>query len=242
LLTKPILISYIPAKHPCYSTLELVKLYVASGINAIEFGFPSKNPWLDGPLIKRLHEFMRTSGIDYKNSHEIFSEIRSRVNIPVFLMTYSDVVLAVGERQFLVDCKLSGFSGAIIPDMELDRIEGLMNVRFVDIYKDDLKQLRFDYDLFYLRASKAQTGERPVIDEARLTRAIDYLKSNTNAPVISGFGIETEEDITRMMSFGLDGLAISTSILRALEELPLDLVGRKIRSFSSSLKRSYKIL
>jgi hypothetical protein len=44
------------------------------------------------------------------------------------------------------------------------------------------------------------------------------------------------------MSFGLDGLAISTSILRALEELPLDLVGRKIRSFSSSLKRSYKIL
>ncbi len=232
--------SYVPAKHPRYSSLELIKLYQETGVNAIEFGFPSANPWLDGPLIKRFHQLMRSSGIDYRKSFEIFDEIKSSINIPVFLMTYSDVVRGVGENKFLLDCKTHGFSGAIVPDMELGRTEGLMSVKFVDVYKDKLQDLKPDYDLFYLRASQAQTGQKAIIDEDRLKKVVDHLRRSTNSYIISGFGIETEEDTRKMMSYGFDGLAISTSILRAVEKTSLDQVREKIRSFSLAMRESYK--
>ena len=223
--------------HPRFSSLELVRLYEESGVNAIEFGFPSTNPWLDGLLIKNLHEFMRSSGLDYEGSMRIFSEIRSSIGIPTVLMTYSDVVLRVGERKFLSDCKTLGFSGAIIPDMDLGQMEGLTRVKFVDIYKDPLEDLQTDFDIFYLRTGQGRTGQRALVDEDRLKDMVRFLKKKTSSYIIGGFGIETEQDVRKMMSFGFDGLAISTSIIKAIGDQSLDIAREKITRFSSAITR-----
>lgn len=227
--------------HPSHSFKQLVELYQNSGVNAIEFGIPSKNPLLDGSLIQNLHQIMRTSGVNFEKSLEILKSCQDLIKIPVFGMTYSDVVLETGEERFLSECKDAGLAGVIVPDMNVKQVKGIVSVKFVDIYNEEELIQSIGYDVIYLRISRALTGQKSLVDEERIRDTVKRIRKITRSLIVGGFGINSENDIRSMMSLGLDGLAISTSILRAIEELSLEDVSSRIRNFSDIINESYKI-
>jgi tryptophan synthase alpha chain len=215
-------------------------LYQNSGVSVIEFGVPSENPWLDGPTIRKMHHSMLESGIDFWKSLEIFRASKATVSIPAFVMTYSDAVLKVGETVFLSECRKAGFTGVIIPDMEIKPFEGLMTVRFLDVYQEQrLPKGSRNYDIFYLRISQRPTGQSAQVDESQLKKAIMNLRRKTDSLIIGGFGIKTTGEVEEMMSLGFDGLSISTEILRTIDENQLDVASMKTKVFAATINEAY---
>src|ERR1035437_907766 len=110
-----------------YPTLALSKkiskTLIKGGADIIEIQIPFSDPMADGPLIVEACQKSLDNGIQIKDSFELAKFVNKNLKTPVVLMTYANIIIHMGIKNFCVTCKKHGVSGLIVPDLPYDSTE-----------------------------------------------------------------------------------------------------------------------
>ncbi len=244
------LISYIMAGFPNETaTLSTIRGLVKGGADIIELGFPFSDPLADGPVIQNASTVSLEKGIKINKFFNLVKKIRKETDIPLVLMTYTNILYHKGYSKFIRDAKKSGIDGFILPDMSIEEskeyIEAAKNnadtifLISPNTTKERIEKIsKISTGFLYLVAVFGTTGIKTRIKNYTL-KAIRDVKKQTHGkiPIGVGFGVSTPEDVKKYISAGADAVIVGSAYLKLIEKTPQNKLESKIASFTKSLKK-----
>jgi tryptophan synthase alpha chain len=247
------LIAYIMAGFPNEkSTITTVKGLVKGGVDIIELGFPFSDPLADGPVIQNASTISLQKGTNIAKFFSLVRKIRKETNIPLVLMTYTNILYNKGYSKFIAEAKRAGIDGFILPDMSIEESSEYLqtaknNVDTIFLISPNTSKKRIDKiskatsGFLYLVAVYGTTGVKTGIKSYTIN-AIKNVKKQTKGkiPIGVGFGVSTPEDVKKYIKAGADAVIVGSAYLKLIEKTPYSKLESKITSFTKSLKNQTK--
>jgi len=246
------LISYIMVGFPNENaTLSIVRGLVNGGTDIIELGFPFSDPIADGPEIQYASTVSLNKGAKIEKFFGLVKKIRKETNIPLVLMTYTNVLYTHGYTKFMSRVKSAGIDWLILPDMSIEESKeylksakknGLDTIFLVspNTKNDRLKKIaRASTGFLYMVAVFGTTGVQTKIHKY----TIDAIKNTKNVvggklPIGIGFGVSTSADVKKYVSLGVDAVIVGSANLKIIENTPLSELQNKMMEYTKKLKRN----
>ena len=214
-------------------------------VDIIEVGIPYSDPLADGPTIQATSEKALANGMTLDILFEQLNAVKEEISAPIVLMGYYNQVMTFGLEKFLSNCKESGVSGLILPDMPYD------------IYLAQHKELFEKYDQKVTFLITPLTTEKRIKEINEATSGFVYIvsssattgatESNYNEDFLSnvknlgltkphqiGFGISTKADVEKAWSFA-NGAIIGSAFLRVIEKAEGN-ISDAIKNYISKLR------
>jgi len=244
------LISYIMAGYPSEkATLSAVRGLIKGGTDIIELGFPFSDPIADGPTIQMASTESLNKGTKIDNFFSIVKKIRKEAEIPLVLMTYTNILYNQTYQKFIARAREAGIDGLILPDMAIEesneyikaaKSSGMDTIFLVspNTQNERLRKIiKTTSGFLYMVAVFGTTGVQSKIHKY----TIDALKNtkrtaNGKIPVGVGFGISTEKDVQKYVSSGADAVIVGSANIKIMENTPGNKIEKKISSFTRRLK------
>ena len=244
------LIAYIMSGYPDEkSTMVAVSGLVKGGADIIELGFPFSDPLADGPVIQNAGTASLKQGAKTKKFFALVKKIRTQTDIPLVLMTYTNILYRKGYSEFVLEAKRSGIDGIILPDMPVEESEEYLRsarnmVDTIFLISPNTEPARIQKiteasrGFLYLVAVYGTTGIETGINDYTL-RAIKKTKRHAGGkiPVGIGFGVSTPDDVKRYIQAGADAVIVGSVLLELIKKTSRDRLEGKIASFTRSLKK-----
>jgi len=244
------LISYIMAGFPNEkATISTVRGLVKGGVDIIELGFPFSDPLADGPVIQNASTISLEKGTKIAKFFNIVKKIRKETDIPLILMTYTNILYHKGYAKFISEAKKAGIDGFILPDMSIEEskeyLEAAKNMAdTIFLISPNTSNTRIQKiskassGFLYLVAVFGTTGVKTGIKKYTLD-AIKQVKKQTKGriPIGVGFGVSTPEDVKKYIKAGADAVIVGSAYLKLIEKTPQNKLESKITSFTKSLKK-----
>lgn len=244
------LISYIMLGFPNENaTMSTIRGLVKGGVDIIELGFPFSDPLADGPVIQNASSISLEKGTNISKFFNIVKKIRKETEIPLVLMTYTNILHRMGYEKFIKDSKKAGIDGFILPDMSIDESKDYLkaaknNADTIFLISPNTAKSRIEKiskastGFLYLVAVFGTTGVKTGIKNYTL-KAIKNVKRQTKGkiPVGIGFGVSTPEDVRKYVKSGADAVIVGSAYLKLIEKTKPNELESKIMSFTKSLKR-----
>ncbi|WP_406648138.1 tryptophan synthase subunit alpha [Aliisedimentitalea scapharcae] len=222
---KKAFVSYVMAGDPDFETsLDIVKGLPAAGVDIIELGLPFTDPMADGPTIQLAGQRALEAGMTLSRTLELATEFRKTDDTtPIVLMGYYNPIYNRGVETFLSDAKAAGIDGLIVVDLPPEEDDelcipaqnaGLNFIRLATPTTDDNRLprvLQNTSGFVYYVSITGITGAA----EAEATDVgpeVSRIKSQTDLPVIVGFGINTPEK-SRGIASVADGAVVGSAIV-----------------------------
>ena len=229
------LICYVVAGYPDIKTSEhIINSLINGGADIIEIGIPFSDPIADGSTIQDAIQSSLISGTTPDMCLELASRIRKTFpNIPLIIMTYSNILYRKGYIQFAEKAKENGIDGLIIPDIPIEESKeylntmqntGLSTIFLVSPNTSEkrLKMIsRICTGFLYVISVYGTTGERKGFDEYTI-ESIKRVKKVTAAdelPLAVGFGISNPQHVKSMVDAGADAVIIGSAIIKKIKEI-----------------------
>jgi len=249
------LISYIMTGFPNENTtLSIVKGLVKGGADIIELGFPFSDPIADGPVIQNASTVSLNKGAKIEKFFRLVKKIRKATDVPLVLMTYTNVLYTHGYTKFMSRAKSAGIDGLILPDMSIEESDEYLksakknNLDTIFLVSPNTKNerlkkiARVSSGFLYLVAVFGTTGVQTKIHKY----TIDAIKNTKkivgkNLPVGIGFGISTSADVKKYISAGVDAVIVGSANLKIIESTPSSKLENSIALYTKKLKVSTKI-
>ena len=244
------LISYIMAGYPSEkATLCAVRGLIKGGTDIIELGFPFSDPIADGPTIQMASTESLNKGTKIENFFSIVEKIRKESNIPLVLMTYTNILYNQTYQKFISRAKQAGIDGLILPDMAIEESNEYVkaakknNMDTIFLVSPNTENIRLKKIIkstsgfLYMVAVFGTTGVQTKIHKY----TIDALKNTKNTangkiPVGVGFGISTENDVEKYVSAGADAVIVGSANIKIMENTPTNKIQSRIAIFTKKLK------
>src|SRR3970040_2619933 len=244
------LIAYIMVGYPNEkATVSPVRGLMKGGADIIELGFPFSDPLADGPVIQNASMISLDNGIKISRFFNIVKKIRKETDIPLVLMTYTNILYHKGYPKFITEAKKAGIDGFILPDMSIEESkEYLASARRMadtiflvspNTTKSRIEKIaKSSSGFLYLVAVYGTTGVKTGIQNYTL-KAIKAVKKITQGkiPVGVGFGVSTPEDVTKYINAGADAVIVSSAFLKLIEKTPQNKCESSIAAFTKRLKK-----
>lgn len=249
------LICYVVAGYPDIKTSEhIITSLINGGADIIEIGIPFSDPIADGSTIQDAIQSSLISGTTPDMCLELASRIRKTFpNIPLIIMTYSNILYRKGYMQFAEKAKENGIDGLIIPDIPIEESKeylntmqntGLSTIFLVSPNTSEkrLKMIsRICTGFLYAISVYGTTGERKGFDEYTI-ESIKRVKKVTAAdelPLAVGFGISNPQHVKYMIDAGADAVIIGSAIIKKIKEIEdKKLLFNTLNKFIYELKNS----
>ena len=230
---KKAFISFTTAGYPDEDTsLEIIKSVADSGANIHEISFPHAEAQADGPIIQLANIESIKNGINFEKVINIAKKSREyNQDIGLVMMGYLNNIYIYGIDKFAKE--VSGIIDAVIcVDLPEDVIEesqlkealkkeNIALIKLVTPTTSDerIQKLVKDADGFIYSVNVAGiTGVKSAqID--MVNSQISRIKKYTDLPVVSGFGIKTEEDVKVFSKSNADGIVIGSGIVEKIQEV-----------------------
>jgi tryptophan synthase alpha chain len=225
------LICYVVAGYPDIMTSEhIITSLINGGADIIEIGIPFSDPIADGSTIQYAIQNSLISGTTPDMCLELASRIRKTFpNIPLIIMTYSNILYRKGYIQFAQKAKESGIDGFIIPDIPIEEskeyLNSMQNMGMSTIFlvspntaEKRLKMIsRICTGFLYAISVYGTTGERQGFDEYTI-ESIKRVKNITadKLPLAVGFGISNPQHVKYMIDAGADAVIIGSAIIKKI--------------------------
>jgi tryptophan synthase alpha chain len=200
---------------------DIVRAIVAAGADAVEIGIPFSDPVMDGLTIQEASA--RALSLGATPAGVIADAATLGVDVPLVVMTYVNPVVHMGFERFASSLVGAGITGAIVPDMPLDELDGwgdaadAAGVETVLLAApttpDDrlaaicARSRGFVYGVSLLGV----TGERDRLATQAATMG-KRLKAVTDTPVLLGVGISNAEQAVEAASHA-DGVVIGSALM-----------------------------
>jgi tryptophan synthase alpha chain len=247
------LIAYLMAGFPNEnSTFQAIKGLIKGGADIIEIGFPFSDPLADGPVIQNASTKSLKNGTNISEFFNIVKKIRNKTDVPLVLMTYTNILYHIGYSKFIRKAKSAGIDGIILPDMPIEEAEDYLkaakgNVDTIFLISPNTSSSRIkkivksSSGFLYLVAIYGTTGIKSEIKNYTI-KAIKELKKQTKGkiPVGVGFGISKPSDVERYISVGADAVIVGSAFLKLIEDTPQNKIEQRIASFTKSIKQKTK--
>ena len=221
---KKAFVAYVMAGDPNYETgLEVVKGLPAAGVDIIELGLPFTDPMADGSTIQLAGQRALEAGQNLEKTLAYASALRETDDTtPIVLMGYYNPIYSRGVDRFLKEAKAAGIDGLIIVDLPPEedselcipaQAVGINFIRLATPTTDDKrlpKVLQNTSGFVYYVSVTGITGAAAA-QAAEVGPEVARIKSQTDLPVIVGFGIRTPEaaeDIAKIADGAVVGSAI----------------------------------
>lgn len=222
---KKAFVAYVMAGDPDYETsLAVVKGLPAAGVDIIELGLPFTDPMADGPTIQLAGQRALNAGMTVDKTLALATAFRETDDTtPIVLMGYYNPIYSRGVDRFLDEAKAAGIDGLIIVDLPPEedselcipaQAAGLNFIRLATPTTDDNRLprvLQNTSGFVYYVSITGITGSA----EAEATDVgpeVARIKSQTDLPVIVGFGINTPEK-SRAIASVADGAVVGSAIV-----------------------------
>ena len=244
------LISYIMAGFPNEkATISTVRGLVKGGVDIIELGFPFSDPLADGPVIQNASTISLEKGTKIAKFFSLVKKIRKETDIPLILMTYTNILYHKGYAKFISEAKKAGIDGFILPDMSIEESKDYLQAAknkadTIFLISPNTSNTRIQKiskassGFLYLVAVFGTTGVKTGIKKYTLD-AIKQVKKQTKGkiPIGVGFGVSTPEDVKKYIKAGADAVIVGSAYLKLIEKTPQNKLESKITSFTKSLKK-----
>jgi tryptophan synthase alpha chain len=243
------LISYIMLGFPNEkATMSTIRGLVKGGADIIELGFPFSDPLADGPVIQNASTVSLEKGTNISKFFNIVKKIRKETDIPLVLMTYTNILHRMGYEKFIRDAKKVGIDGFILPDMSIGESKDYLqaaknNADTIFLISPNTTKSRIEKiakastGFLYLVAVFGTTGMKTGIKNYTL-KAIKNVKKQTNGkiPIGIGFGVSTPEDVKKYIKAGADAVIVGSAYLKLIEKTKQKDLELTIASFTKKLK------
>ena len=244
---KKALVAYLVAGDPdVESTLQLMNLFVESGVDVLEIGVPFTDPIAEGPIIQKAHDRALEKNISLTAIFEMVQKFRETDNTtPIVLMGYLNTFLS--HKKIIEENKKDSVDSILVVDIpgELNLADyGIKNQNINTISlispttnKDRIKSIANNSTGFvYYVTLRGVTGASNLnIDE--ITKNIEEIKKYASVPTLAGFGIKSPDD-ARLLSSCSDGVIIGSSIVQMIEESSQSKEFDRIGQYISELKQA----
>lgn len=248
------LIAYIMVGYPNEkTTISAIRGLLKGGADIIEIGFPFSDPIADGPVIQNASTISLNKGTKLENFFQIIKKIRKETDVPLVLMTYTNILYRKGFDKFMKRAKSVGIDGLILPDMAVEESKTYLDAarknQLDTIFlispntsKERIKKiLKATSGFLYLVSIYGTTGmqtriQKYTIDAIKKTKKI----VNKKIPIGIGFGIYTPDDARNFLSLGVDAIIVGSAFLRLIDQTPFNKIESKIATFTKSLKNTTK--
>ena len=231
------------------STISTVRGLVKGGVDIIELGFPFSDPLADGPVIQNASTISLEKGTKIAKFFTLVKKIRKETDIPLILMTYTNILYHKGYEKFILEAKKAGIDGFILPDMSIEESKEYLkaaknNADTIFLISPNTNNTRIQKiakassGFLYLVAVFGTTGVKSGIKKYTLD-AIKQVKKQTKGkiPIGIGFGVSTPEDVKKYIKAGADAVIVGSAYLKLIEKTPQNRLESKIASFTKSLKK-----
>ncbi|MBL7015589.1 MAG: tryptophan synthase subunit alpha [Nitrosopumilus sp.] len=244
------LISYIMAGFPNdKATISTVRGLVKGGVDIIELGFPFSDPLADGPVIQNASTVSLEKGTKIAKFFSLVKKIRKETDIPLILMTYTNILYHKGYSKFISEAKKAGIDGFILPDMSVEESKEYLQAAknnadtiFLISPNTSIQRIqkisKVSSGFLYLVAVFGTTGVKTGIKKYTID-AIKQVKKQTKGkiPIGVGFGVSTPEDVKKYVKAGADAVIVGSAYLKLIEKTSQNQLEIKIASFTKSLKK-----
>jgi len=244
---KKALVAYLVAGDPDLdTTLELMHLFVNSGVDVIEIGVPFTDPIAEGPIIQRAHDRALKKDITLKNIIDMVIKFReTNTDTPIVLMGYLNTFIShsdlieesdkLGIDALLVvdipgELKLNSYG---ISNPNIDTIS-LISPTTAD---NRIKQITENSSGFiYYVNLRGVTGSSN-LDMNEIEKNISKIRQYTSIPTLAGFGIKTPSD-AKILAKCADGVIVGSSIVEMIDAAKETKDFSKIEEYLKDLHRA----
>ena len=221
------LVAYLVAGDPEIEvTLDLMHLFVDSGVDVIEIGVPFTDPIAEGPTIQRAHDRALKNDISLEMILNLVSDLRKKdTDTPIVLMGYLNTFISH------IDLVQSSDGGSIDSILVVD-VPGELNLKnygidnpninTISLISPTTKENRAEMiaknssGFIYYVNLRGVTGSSN-LDLDEIKGNINKIKNYSDLPVMAGFGIKSTDD-ARTLAECSDGIVIGSSIVQMIDE------------------------
>ena len=224
---KKALVAYLVAGDPDLdSTLNLMHLFVKSGVDVIEIGVPFTDPIAEGPVIQKAHDRALKNNISLPDIIKLVEEFREADNTtPVILMGYLNTFSF--HKNIIDKSDENGVDAVLVVDIpgELSISSyGISNPNIDSISlispttsEDRIKKIAENGSGFiYYVTLRGVTGSSN-LDVDEINTNIQKIRSYSDIPTLAGFGIKSNED-AKLLSEYSDGVIVGSSIVEMIHK------------------------
>ena len=232
------------------TSFEILKTIINNNIDIVEIGMPFSDPMADGPTIQESSTRSIEKGTTIQDIFELVKKIRTINNeIPVILMGYYNSIFNMGVEEFTSKCVQVGVDGLIIVDLQPEEDADLYvktkenNIDLIRLItpttnKERLKTILNNASgfLYYVTVTGI-TGQNSA-NLKELETSINLIRSESNLPIVAGFGIKSRKDVENISAF-TDGVVVGSSIVNIIKDNISDKKNmlEKIDLFTRDLKK-----
>jgi tryptophan synthase alpha chain len=210
------------------TSLELLVEMDRAGAAVCELGVPYSDPIADGPVIQAAYTRALVAGFTLEKLFELARSATQRVTMPILAMASYSLIFRRGIDRFVADAAAAGLAGFVVPDLPLEesdpldtacRRAGLALVRLVTPTTPPERAAaiaRRSTGFLYCVSVAGVTGARAELP-ADLVERVRWLRSQTDVPILVGFGISTPEQ-ARAVAAVADGVIVGSAVVRRVAE------------------------
>ena len=224
---KKALVAYLVAGDPDLdTTLDLMHLFVDSGVDVIEIGVPFTDPIAEGPTIQKAHDRALKNNISLKMILELVDKFReTNTETPIVLMGYLNTFIShIDLVQSIGDNSADSILVVDVPGELNLQSYGITNpnINTISLISPTTKDDRVESiaknstGFIYYVTLRGVTGSSH-LDISETEENINYIKSQTLLPVFAGFGIKTPDDAFNLSKIS-DGIVIGSSLVEMIHQ------------------------
>ena len=238
---RPALVTFVTAGDPDLDTsAKILAGLPGAGADIIELGMPFSDPMADGPAIQASSQRALAAGQNMVKTLQMVRDFRTSDDAtPIVLMGYYNPIYIYGVDRFLADAREAGIDGLIVVDLPPECDEelcipaldaGLNFIRLATPTTDDkrLPAVLANTSGFVYYVSITGITGTAAPDQNNVRQHVARIKSQTDLPVVVGFGVKTPEQAKSIGECG-DGVVVGSVFVDAVKT-SLDASGKATAS------------
>lgn len=242
------LVGYLPVGFPDLATsIDAAETLVNNGVDIIEFGLPYSDPGMDGPVIQAATVEALRNGFRVGDVFTAISELTKRVDAPITIMTYWNLVVQRGVERFAEELKGAGGAGLITPDLIPDEAAEWIRVSqeydldriFLASPSSSDERLAMITEqsrgFVYTVSTMGVTGAREDVDQAARS-LVERLRAVGCENSCVGIGISTGTQVREVLDYA-EGAIVGSALVKALGEGGLPALGDLAQQLSEGTRR-----
>ncbi|WP_018756047.1 tryptophan synthase subunit alpha [Paenibacillus terrigena] len=241
-LQEALLIGYFVSGDPdVEKSLEIVKDSATAGIDIFEIGIPSRNPFMDGAVIKRGHERVQAHAEDEAGNDWLMpymTRLRQQMEEPIWAMGYKKELVEEGFALQLAEAGL--IDGLVIPDASIEdqiALQSVLAVHGVDVVgfvndalpDEEMERVCSALNILYAQLYTGTTGNPLANSSTNLSDL--YAKARTftkTAMIVAGFGLRSGDRVKSVVASGFEGAVVGSVLVARCETGEQDYLYRLI--------------
>jgi tryptophan synthase alpha chain len=218
-------IPFVVAGDPNFDiSLEIVKLMVENGADALEIGFPFSDPVADGSTIQSADIRALDAGMTTERGFEFIEMVRKFTSIPIGLLTYYNLIYKMGIERFYMKTKESGVNAVLAADLPPEEAgEAVMAAKSNGVQQIFMvaqtttnqrlhKIEKMGSGFLYVVSVMGITGARSKL-KTNTIKLIERMNSHSKHPICVGFGILKPEHVRQIINAGADGAIVASALI-----------------------------